>query len=252
MLDVPETLVTADAAHASGSPTGSVDEAALAAFEHLAASRRSLRRYRAKPVSRALLQRLIACASQAPSNFNRQPWQFVLMDDPAWVAALHGVLLRGCARMEAGDAAGRLFNLIDHIRDWLYPLQGSAALVLAFYKPSPEKVDAQMSAVFDSGPIADYNPNLVALGMALQNLLLAAHAAGLGGCMHSGPLPLLRGTVNRLLGLPMGLQLAGLVSLGWPDEAPAAPPHRGLDKTLRICEGAPPATWAATYAAAQA
>jgi nitroreductase len=151
--------------------------------------------------------------------------------------------------VEKSDQAGDLFHLLDHVRTWLHPLHTSAALVLAFYKPSPERLDEQLSSVLDSGDVTHYNPNLLSLGMAIQNLLLAAHACGLSACMHSGPLPFLRGTLNRLLHLPPNLQLAGLVSLGFPAETPRVPPHRELDRVLSFLEGPVPDPWLAAHAA---
>jgi len=213
------------------------------AFERLAVTRRSVRIYRAEPIPRERLRALIDLASRAPSNFNRQPWQFVVADSPEWCAALNGLIQRALTRVERSEGAGDLFHLLDHVKTWLYPLETSAAMVLAFYKPSPESLDVQLSSVLEGGDVMSYNPNLLSLGMAIQNLLLAAHACGLGACMHSGPLPFLRGAVNRLLKLPPNLQLAGLISLGFAAETPRLPPHRALDRVLTFLDGPVPGRW---------
>jgi nitroreductase len=210
--------------------------------------RRSVRRYTERAVPRAQLLSLLDAAIQAPSNFNRQPWQFVVLDERDWIDALYQLLERGVAAVEARDTTGRLYNLLDHVRAWLYPITSSAAIILSFYKPSPERVDEEISSVLESGAIDRYNPNLIALGMAIENLLLAAHAQGLGACMHSGPLPFLRGALNRLLGLPERLELAGLITLGWPGEAPERPRRRPLEKTVQFCSGVVPDTWRHVWA----
>ena len=46
-------------------------------------TRRSCREFSDKPVSRELIESLIAVAHSAPSGANRQPWHFVAVDDPA-------------------------------------------------------------------------------------------------------------------------------------------------------------------------
>jgi nitroreductase len=217
-------------------------------FQQLAMTRRSVRTYQARPVPRELTSTLIDLATRAPSNFNRQPWQFIVADSPEWISAINGLLARALAEVEKRDNSGDLFHLLDHVRSWLYPLQTSAVMVLAFYKPSPERMDQQLSSVLEGGDVVHYNPNLISLGMAIQNLLLAAHAHGLSACMHSGPLAFLRGAINRLLKLPPNLQLSGLISIGYPAESPAAPPHRDLPRTLAFLDGAPPEAWAKTYA----
>lgn len=206
-------------------------------FEDVVVKRRSVRRYTEQPVPRELLLELVDTATQAPSNFNRQPWRFIVLDSPEWVSAVVDILHRGCQKVEAEDADGGMYNMVDHIRSWLYPLEGSAAIILCFYKPSPERIDEQIANALSTDDISLYNPNLITLGMAIQNLLLAATAKGLGACMHSGPLPFLRGPLNKALGLPAKLQLAGMVSLGWPDENPERPKHKALEKVMSFAEG---------------
>jgi nitroreductase len=229
-------------------PSAAVPPAA-AAFRQLASTRRSVRVYAERPVPRELTRALLDLASRAPSNFNRQPWRFVVADTPAWCDAVNELLRRAVVRVEQSDASDELFHVLRHVKAWLYPLETSAVIVLAFYKPSPEHLDEQLSTILESGAVAHYNPNLLSLGMAIQNLLLAAHAHGLSACMHSGPLPFLRGEINRLLALPPQLQLAGLISLGYPDEAPAAPARRHLDRLVTFLDGPVHDDWRRTHQA---
>ena len=49
----------------------------------IANTRRSCRDFAATPVSRAVIESLIAVAHAAPSGANRRPWRFVCIDDPA-------------------------------------------------------------------------------------------------------------------------------------------------------------------------
>ena len=219
-----------------------------AAFQWLAATRRSVRVYERREVARELTRALLDLAGRAPSNFNRQPWRFVVADTPAWCDAVNGLIRRAVERVERRDTAGELFHVLNHVKTWLYPLETSPVLVLAFYKPSPEYLDEQLSSILESGGVAHYNPNLLSLGMAIENLLLAAHAHGLSACMHSGPLPFLRGQINRLLHLPPRLQLAGLISLGYPAETPKVPAHRDLDRTVTFLEGPVHDEWRGAHA----
>jgi nitroreductase len=222
-----------------------------AAFRQLTSTRRSVRVYDERPVPRELTRALLDLASRAPSNFNRQPWRFVVADTPAWCDAVNGLIRRAVERVEQSDTTDELFHVLSHVKAWLYPLESSAVLVLAFYKPSPEHLDEQLSTILESGGTAHYNPNLLSLGMAIQNLLLAAHAYGLSACMHSGPLPFLRGQINRLLRLPPQLQLAGLISLGYPDEIPKVPARRDLDRIVTFLDGPVHDEWRTTHGAAR-
>ena len=45
--------------------------------------RRSIRRYRPSPIGRAVIERLLFAATQAPSAHNRQPWRFAVLEERA-------------------------------------------------------------------------------------------------------------------------------------------------------------------------
>jgi len=62
---------------------------------------------------------------------------------------------------------------------------------------------------------------LIGTSLALQNLLLAAHARGLGASGMTGPL-VAADAVRDLLGIPASWHIVALVPMGFPDENPAA------------------------------
>jgi nitroreductase len=67
---------------------------------------------------------------------------------------------------------------------------------------------------------------------AVENILLAAHAYGIGSCWvnsyHKGH----SATVAALLGCPRDMELAALVALGYPEEIPSAPEKRPLNEVM--------------------
>ena len=76
---------------------------------------------------------------------------------------------------------------------------------------------------------------LSSVAAAVTQLLLAAHALGLGACWMTGPL-VAADVVEPLLKVSRGWELAALVPMGYPDEEPEAPPRRGLDQLVRYPE----------------
>src|SRR5262249_34977676 len=62
-----------------GAPSAPSDPAV---FERLTVTRRSVRVYEERDVARELTRALLDLAGRAPSNFNRQPWRFVVADTP--------------------------------------------------------------------------------------------------------------------------------------------------------------------------
>ena len=195
-------------------------------------SRRSVRHYAPRPIDRALLERLFEAARWAPSNWNGQPWVFVVLDDVASIARVHALLdARAAAVADSAPGDPRLTHFVEHCRGYFHVLSDCPVLVAACYKPTRQIFERVVAEHFgDPGGASAWSPNLLSLGMALQNLLLSAHAIGLGACFHSGPVPFLRGPLHELLGLPPRLELAGLVTLGWP--SPNAPPCESRRKPL--------------------
>jgi nitroreductase len=173
--------------------------------------------YRPEAVPRELIAELLGLATQAPSNFNRQPWQFLVAANPEACALLNQVLRRRLEDLAAGTAAEA--GTLGQTGRWDL-LRDSPVWILAFYKPSPEHVEQVISATLGTGDVSLFNPNLVSLGMAVQNLLLAARDRGLFACCHFPAVPCLAGEVNRLFHLPVNLHLAAVVSLGHPASAP--------------------------------
>ncbi|MEN6519095.1 MAG: nitroreductase family protein [Methanospirillum sp.] len=146
-------------------------------------TRRSVRRFSKEPVDDATVRALLAAAMQAPSAANEQPWQFVVIDDRAALGAIPE--FSPYARW-ARDA----------------PL---GILVCADTRSLP----------FPFFWVQDCSA-------ATQNLLLAAHALGLGA-VWTGCYPL----EDRVAGfvrhceLPEGVEPVAFIVLGHPAETPA-------------------------------
>lgn len=66
---------------------------------------------------------------------------------------------------------------------------------------------------------------------ATQNLLVAAHALGLGTCWIAGDKKEYAKLVREYLGVPDSYKLVSLVSVGYPAETPSRP-KRALDEVL--------------------
>jgi nitroreductase len=75
----------------------------------------------------------------------------------------------------------------------------------------------------------DDNPNfrkadLESASAAMENLLLAATALGLGTCWMTGPLRDEK-TLRRILSVPDDREIVAITPLGYPEKISAAPPR---------------------------
>ena len=179
------------------------------ALEHVLQTRRSIRRYTADPVPSEVVERLLTAAIWAPSAHNRQPWRFATLTTPqakSRLAQAMGRQLRA-DRLADGDAAEAVAADASRSQARIEgaPVVVMVCLTLAEMDHYPDARRAQ----------AEYLMAVQSVAMAVQNLLLAAHAAGLGACWMCAPL-FCGDAVRVALDLPADWQPQALVTVGWP------------------------------------
>lgn len=174
--------------------------------------RRSIRRYTDEPVPRALLERVLDAARWAPSAHNRQPWRFCVVIDGALKRRLGRAL--GERWRADGLADGTPAEEIERRAAVSFGrLTGASALVVASL--SMDEMDSYPDARRSA---AEWTMGVQSVALACQNLLLAAHAEGLGSCWMCAPL-FAPDTVREVLSLPASWHPQALITLGRPAEA---------------------------------
>lgn len=164
--------------------------------------RRSIGRVKPDPVDRAIIEQLLEAAAWAPNHAHTEPWRF-------WV-------MQGDARKQLGKA------LADITAEELVDPQSEENLLL-LKKAEAKALRAPViiaAAVTPTGhPKVPEIEEVCAVSAAVQNLLLAAHAAGLGAIWRTGS-PTFHPRMKQLFGLREQDTLLGFIYLGWPDMAP--------------------------------
>jgi coenzyme F420-0:L-glutamate ligase / coenzyme F420-1:gamma-L-glutamate ligase len=173
--------------------------------------RRSIRRYQARPISQAVLANLLEAAIWAPSAHNRQPWRFAVVTSDATkqhLAQAMGAQLR--ADLTA-DGVAEAVIAADVTRSY-ERITNAAALIVVCLSMADMDVyqDHQRAA-------CEYIMAVQSCAMAGQNLLLAAHQAGLGACWMCAPL-FVPTIVRDALRLAADWQPQGMITLGYPDQ----------------------------------
>jgi nitroreductase len=184
---------------AASSPQATVG---LEAFAQLAWARRtSLQMDLDRDVAPELVQELCEIAASAPNHKRTWPWRFCVFTGEGRAAL-------GAAYAAALELAGADGAKITKTRTKY--LRAPAMLLVGATSPEP-------SRVLEDG---------YAVAAALQNILLAATAAGLASFWSSPPV-LDAPDVLQLAGFPEGTRIVGVVYLGWPArdvETPDRPP----------------------------
>lgn len=194
-------------------------------FAGLIKGRRSIRRYDPWPIDEATIERLLEAGTWAPSAHNRQPWRFAVLTEPAAKERLAlgmGERLRQ-ARLADGDdpADVEADTSRSHAR-----IAGAPLVVVAFL--TMEDMDTYPDAQRQS---AEHLMAVQGVAMAVNNILLAAHAAGLGACWMCAPL-FCPDVVAEAVGAPPHWQAQALLTLGYPASKGKPPVRRPLSKVL--------------------
>ena len=152
-------------------------------------TRRSIRKYLDRPVPKELIEKLLAAAMQAPSARNQQPWQFVVLDDRALLAEIAKLMPNAAMAAEA-------------------PLA-----ILVCGDLTLEESEGYW---------------VVDCAAAVQNMLLAAHALGLGAVWCGVyPRPQRMEGLRQLIGLPQNVVAHSLVVVGYgAEQVPAVIRYR--------------------------
>lgn len=172
-------------------------------------TQRAIRRLQPDPVDDALVLRLIGLAQKAPTGSNLQNWEFVVVKDRAVKAKLARrnrqawALYGGIGRRLARNDPKRL-RVIDAVGWQADHFEEIPVLVVACLR-GVRPVFPAIAATSFYGSIYP----------AVQNLLLAARAVGLGATLITLPL-WSQFSARRALGLPWNVTPCAVVPLGWP------------------------------------
>lgn len=168
-------------------------------------ARRSIKDFTTRGIAREEIERILEAAAQAPNHRMTQPWRFYVLGPAARRAYGAALGARKAKKIEDPEAAQAVLDKVaDSHRD--LPAMLAVAMTL---DDNPEIRGEDYAATF----------------MAVQNLCLAAHAAGLGTHLKSGAVmddPAARAAV----GVPEGQRIVATIFLGEPERLPDAKPRR--------------------------
>jgi len=155
----------------------------------------SVGKLKSDEVSKETIQKLLSAAVQAPNHYKVRPWRFVIL---------------------TGESRERLGEVMANSLKNEHPEYPQAAFEKERSKPlrSPVLIAVGVEKPIDSRVVEV--ENICATAAAVENLLLAAHAEGLGAKWRTGS-SALDPAVKQFLGFEIDQHLIGFIYIGYPE-----------------------------------
>jgi nitroreductase len=170
-------------------------------------TRRSVRAYEPKKVSRDILNAIIEAGNNAPSAMNSQPWRFVVVENEELHQKMTDTAIPNAKRLlehfktSSPERYQQIMKRYTELKD---PIYYSAPAIIF---------------VIGRGPYAD-----LSCPLACENMMLAAFSLGLGSCwVQFGSLITDREDIKEALDLKDDDRIFGPIIIGYPKDIPEPP-----------------------------
>jgi len=193
-------------------------------------TRVSVRRFKPDPIPNEVVKEILEAGIRAPSAGNGQQWFFIIVkDNEELKAKLHELILK--AHIKYAEEVAREGTMPEEVkRKWLESLRKGemykAPLYVAAYldmRESQYKEEyAELERIWATQSLA----------AAIENMILAAWARGIGSVWLGDPL-LMPEEFNTLLKPPKGCELQAVIAFGYPARIPKPRPRKPLNEVSK-------------------
>lgn len=193
LLKMAHTLMEGKKVDLSPYRPAPVTSGELQAFEQIVYERRSVREWTSQPVTDEILKKVLKAGLWAAHACNLQSIRYLVIRESTTPGLFRG-----------SDIPG-----------------GPVHIVIL-----------QDMRVYRANPVMPQTNQLLDAGAAAQNVVLAAHAYGLGGCWLTFTSEEMKQRIRNEAGLPEDYRLTTYVDVGWPDQAPCPPRRISVDEAI--------------------
>jgi len=190
-------------------------------------TRRSIRRFKPDPVPEAVIEEILTTATFSPSAHNRQPWRFAVVTDSSVKTRLgQAVTSKMRADMQAEGASEA--DIEKRAATSLRRMDEVPVVIVLCRDKTDVRMDTPEEAVMGIQSVA----------LAGLQLLLAAHAEGLGGNWICWALYAQEAT-RAALDLPEAWEPQAFYFLGYPDETPEIKDRKSIKEIIKWSQTSP-------------
>jgi nitroreductase len=161
-------------------------------------TRQSIGKVKPGPVPRETIEKLLSAAVQAPNHYKVRPWRFVVLTGTSREKL--GEVMASSLKEKQPDFPPEAFD-----KERKKPLRAPVVIAVGVDQPVEAKVLQE--------------ENICAASAAVENLLIAAHAEGLGAKWRTGG-PATDPKVKQFLGFAPDQHLIAFLYIGYPEFEP--------------------------------
>lgn len=203
----------------------------------LAAARRSIRKFKETPIPHEDIEYFISCAVNAPSGCNSQCWHFVAVEDKTLINKLAEETAKS-ARDFYGTGQTEANEEFLTSREKATSFFKNAPLVIFVFLDSMDYYDERVSKAFSEKGFtrremldALASPDILSVGAAVQNMLLAITEKGYGACWMNDPV-IGEHKIKSLLNVRDDLRLISVIPIGVPNYSPRGKKFRDMSEVI--------------------
>lgn len=211
----------------------------MKSFLELASTRRSIRKYKDTAIPQEDIEYFIRAATSAPSGCNSQCWKFVAVRNKDVIHQLESAVIKKAESILEIKGNELSPNYLPSKRR-MVSFFAKAPLVIAVFMTEtdfydPIFISALKERGYDDEGIMKLfaNYDLLSIGAAIQNMLLAIHEKGYGACWMNEP-AIAANEINEILGEPLEHRFISLVPVGIPAYKPQEKKMKAMDEVLTI------------------
>ena len=194
-------------------------------FEELAQKRRSIRKFENKDIDVNEIIDCIKIATTAPSGCNSQCWEFVVIHGKDKIDEIASIVTKEEEKL-LSEINVQYDQAWYEARIKALTFFKNAPVCIAVYMTKLDYYDKKVEqALFDHGYSYEEimqlfgSPDLLSIGAAIQNLLLAITEKGWGACWMNDPI-IAKDAISEYLGMDAGKKLISLIPVGIPAYTP--------------------------------
>jgi len=174
-------------------------------------NRHSVGKVKADSLPRDVIEKLLDAGNRAPNHHKVRPWRFIVLTGNG--RSKLGDVMSVSQRDRQPDLPQEAFDKTRAL-----PLRAPVVIAVGVDKPAEAKIPEL--------------ENYAAVSAACQNILLAAHALGLGAIWRTGEWAR-DAKVKEFLGFAEDQHIAGFIYVGYPETAGAPAPRPSFeDRTV--------------------